>query len=85
MHRFFNLSCLPLVYLLLLAFLLCGHMSRVFRLYVLVHGLRFCVRGVSFVLLYLAYECVACFVLSKMDGYEHEYNYTTASSDLGFA
>ena len=33
-----------------LAFLLSGHMSQVFRVYVLVHGSRFCVRGVIIVL-----------------------------------
>ena len=42
MHRMFILSYLPLVYLLLLAFLLFGHMSQVFRVYVLIHRLRFC-------------------------------------------
>ena len=44
-------------------------MSQVFHVYVLVHGLRFCVRGVIIVLLYPAYECVACFGLSnRMNG-----------------
>ena len=36
--------------LLSLAFFISGHTSQVFRVYVLVHGLRFCVRGVYFCL-----------------------------------
>ena len=63
MHQFFILSHLPLVYLLLLAFLLFGRMSQVFFC-VLTH--TYCVRGViSVLLLYAAYEFVACFVLSN--------------------
>ena len=39
MHQVFISSCL-----LVLAFLLFGHMWQVFRVYVLVHGLELCVR-----------------------------------------
>ena len=62
MHQLFILSYPTLVFLLLLAFLLSGHVSQVFRVYVLVQGFRFCVQGVIIILLYPAYECVACFV-----------------------
>ena len=61
MHQVFILSYeLPLVYLLLPFYFLVilFHMSQVFRVYVLVHGLD------SF-LSYPAYECVPCFVLSN--------------------
>ena len=51
--------------LLALAFLLSDHVSQVLRVYVIVHGLWFCVRGVLVLLLYPAYECVARFVLSN--------------------
>ena len=34
-------------------------------------------------ILYMSAWPLLCFV--KLDGQEHEYNYTTASSDLGFA
>ena len=61
---------MPAYSLLALAFLLSGHMSQVFRVYVLELGLRFCVRGVIIVLLYPAYGVsvwpLLCFV--KLDG-----------------
>ena len=61
-RRGYNASSFHLIVsafsLLALAFLLSGHTSQAFRVYVLVHGLRFCVRGVIIVfLLYPTYEC----------------------------
>ena len=67
------------------AFLLSGHI----RVYILVHGSRFCVLllGVNIVLWYPAYGVsvwpLLCFV--EQDGWEQEDNYTTASPDPGFA
>ena len=56
--------------LLALAFLLSGHKSQVFRVYVLVHGLRFCVQGAYFrCIASCICVCGLCFVLSNwMDG-----------------
>ena len=53
MHQLFILSYPSLVFLLFLALLLSGHMSQVFRVYVLVHGLSFCVRGVIIVFVFV--------------------------------
>ena len=52
--------------LLALAFLLSGHMLQVFRVYVLVHGLTFCVRNVTILFKYPAHDtsvwALLCFV-----------------------
>ena len=58
--------------LLALAVLISGRKSQVSRVYELVHGLIFCVRGVLIVLLYPAYDCVAFFGLSN--GFDGEMN-----------
>ena len=48
MHQLSILSCLPL--LTALAFLFFGNISQVFRVYVLVHEIRYClVRSIAFI------------------------------------
>ena len=60
------------------AFLLFGIISQVFRVYVLVHGFRYChVRCIVFITAPCIRVCgLFCFV-EQLDGCEHEYNYTT--------
>ena len=92
MHQVSGLSYLPLVYLLLpFCFLvICRRYFVCTYSYIWVYILRTrcCCCLIAVPCIYTSkYECVCgCFVLSnKLNGWEHEYNHTTASPDAGFA